>query len=309
MRRVFMGLMALGAALFPALEGCGGSVSPSVGSETNWIGGCERDDQCTRGRCVCGLCTDACDDNTACPGSPGAESCVTRGSNPFGSTCDAAADKPAGVCLQSCTTDTDCTGAYLCETGACVPVSPAPSSGSPMSTAQLEQVKIGAACIPSDERNPDFPGFGATEVNISDHDPDCASGTCLVKHFQGRVTCAYGQPADSRDPTVADPSNLNCPVFGSTTYVTVPVEPQLVSQRPDVAVYCSCRCDGPDGTGPFCACPSGFECTALVANIGERGSASAGSYCVKAGTAVSDPAVLSGTPACSAQSLNCGPGP
>jgi len=51
------------------------------------------------------------------------------------------------------------------------------------------------------------------------------------------------------------------------------------------AAYCSCRCDGPEGTGPFCACPGDFECRPMISDFGvESSSHLVGSYCVKSGT-------------------------
>lgn len=44
---------------------------------------------------------------------------------------------------------------------------------------------------------------------------------------------------------------------------------------------CTCRCDGPAGTGPLCACGSGYECKELIKNFhGEIDDDLAGSYCV-----------------------------
>jgi hypothetical protein len=47
------------------------------------------------------------------------------------------------------------------------------------------------------------------------------------------------------------------------------------------AGQCSCRCDGPAGTGPFCACASGFVCEHQLDDLGLGGSELAGSYCVR----------------------------
>ncbi len=40
--------------------------------------------------------------------------------------------------------------------------------------------------------------------------------------------------------------------------------------------FCTCRCGGNPGTGPFCACPGGSRCVRLV----EHGGRSGGSFCV-----------------------------
>jgi hypothetical protein len=43
---------------------------------------------------------------------------------------------------------------------------------------------------------------------------------------------------------------------------------------------CTCRCDGPEGTGPLCDCGSGFECKELIKDFGLSNSNLVGSYCV-----------------------------
>jgi len=48
----------------------------------------------------------------------------------------------------------------------------------------------------------------------------------------------------------------------------------------EARVFCSCRCDGEPGTGPFCACPSGFTCEDII-EIGPEDVR--GSYCVREG--------------------------
>lgn len=149
---------------------------------------------------------------------------------------------------------------------------------------------LGAACIPGDESDPNFPGFQTSEVNIEDHASTCATGICLAANFRGRVSCPYGG-SGGKTP-LGDP-------------VTVNVPPELVSRPPSDAVYCSCRCDGPVGTGAFCACPSGYECVKLIQDIGVGHAELAGSYCLKAGTAVTDPQTLTSGATCDATAHNC----
>ncbi len=44
---------------------------------------------------------------------------------------------------------------------------------------------------------------------------------------------------------------------------------------------CTCRCDGPDGTGPLCECADGFQCKHLIDDIGNlTGTNLVGAYCV-----------------------------
>jgi hypothetical protein len=172
---------------------------------------------------------------------------------------------------------------------------------------------IGASCLPGDELRVDFSGFGETEASVELGSPECDSGVCLVNAFRGRASCPYGQPADPNDPTRPDPSyEPACltPAMDSagSAPVTVAVTAQLTVRRPEEAVYCSCRCNGPEGAGPYCACPTGFECAPLVKELGlKSGDSFAGFYCVKAGTHIPNTSTVSGGLTCSIDSLNCGP--
>ena len=79
----------------------------------------------------------------------------------------------------------------------------------------------------------------------------------------------------------------------------MPVRPQLVDRPPEKAVYCSCRCDGPDRNVQYCECPSGYVCQKLVDAYGTSGGAQlAGSYCIKDGTQVTDQTKLQNSKAC-----------
>jgi hypothetical protein len=131
---------------------------------------------------------------------------------------------------------------------------------------------LGAPCVPEDELDPSFSGFSEGEINISSRDPQCAAGTCLGLHFQGRVTCPEGN-ADGATCLTPDGDP-----------VTASVKPTLPDRPAAEAVYCSCRCGGPLGSGPFCACPSGMVCQLLfdapaLASVAQ--ASISGSYCVK----------------------------
>lgn len=92
---------------------------------------------------------------------------------------------------------------------------------------------MGEACVPADDDVPSFSGFAVGEVNISTEDGRCSSGTCLVHHFQGRVSCPEGN---------LDEGDCFTP---SGALVSVAVQPQLAERPADLTVHCSCRCDGP----------------------------------------------------------------
>jgi hypothetical protein len=136
--------------------------------------------------------------------------------------------------------------------------------------SSADAIGLGEVCIPTDEDFASYSGFSVGEISIADRDPQCASGTCLVHHFQGRVTCPEGNVEGGECFTPLG------------ELVTVPVAPQLSDRPPQDAVFCSCRCDGPARYAPFCACPNDMICEPLL----DPGAASEGlglgegSYCV-----------------------------
>jgi hypothetical protein len=109
--------------------------------------------------------------------------------------------------------------------------------------------------------------------------------TCLVNHFQGRVTCPYGQTQDEIDALApSDPARCRLPgKLGATPEeaVSVPVQPQLVRRRAADVVLCTCQCGGPPDSADKCTCPAGMVCSEILsAGLLPR----LGSYCVRAGT-------------------------
>ncbi|MEI9938857.1 MAG: hypothetical protein WDO69_16690 [Pseudomonadota bacterium] len=139
---------------------------------------------------------------------------------------------------------------------------------------------VGDPCTPEDEYGRTFSGYDAKEVNVESKSFQCETRVCLVNHFQGRVSCKYGQAAPAADGTGA-----NCHVPGDETKkILVNVDPQLRDRTADKAVYCSCRCDGEDSNARYCKCPSGYACTHLVDDLHLGGAQLAGSYCQRDGT-------------------------
>lgn len=143
---------------------------------------------------------------------------------------------------------------------------------------------VGDPCTPEDEFFDNFSGFDIGEVNVESRSFQCETRVCLVNKFQGRVSCPYGSRGTPADPESTITHDRPCEVPGFGGYVTVPVEPQRTERRPEVAVYCSCRCAGADPNARYCECPSGFECTEIVSprSSTDTGQAQlAGSYCVR----------------------------
>jgi hypothetical protein len=168
---------------------------------------------------------------------------------------------------------------------------------------------IGDPCIPDpDEYVADLPGFSLGEVNVTSRSYECESRVCLVNNFQGRVTCPYGTNGPNPDPSVRPTvqHNEQCQLPSGLGPVKVAVKPQVLERRPEDAVYCSCRCAGPDANAKYCDCPSGFECRELVPQSSVGGTGRAGSYCIRSGTFVENSLDI-GTEECDWDLKNCGP--
>jgi hypothetical protein len=167
---------------------------------------------------------------------------------------------------------------------------------------------VGDPCTPEDEFFDEFNGFALGEVSVESRSFQCETRVCLVNKFQGRVSCPYGTNGTPPDPTAMATvgHNLPCevPQFGG--YVTVPVLPQRIERKPEVAVYCSCRCDGADPNARYCECPSGFECADIGVSDPNQ-SELAGSYCVRSGSNVDPVTIPPGE--CSIPSNPAAPGP
>ncbi len=160
------------------------------------------------------------------------------------------------------------------------------------STAQ-EAAVIGRGCVPAAEKNPQYLGADVKAIGVETGAPECAAdgGTgsvCLSVHFQGRVTCPYGQNGVGAPLS----GSSACTVPGSAAPVTgnaagqqgASVPPQCTDRLARDTVYCSCRCANADGRtddgSSYCACTRGFSCTQEVASLGSMDKMS-GAYCVK----------------------------
>jgi len=174
---------------------------------------------------------------------------------------------------------------------------------------------VGDPCIPEDEYSTEFSGYSAEEVNVESRSFQCVTRVCLVNHFQGRVSCPYGQTqgAINRNPDDGSAED-RCHIPGTLgnrreDAVQVPVNPQLVERQAEDTVYCSCRCANAEGRtddgANYCEkCPSGYSCVQLIDDLGIGSEQLAGAYCIRNGTKY-DKRTLS-PEQCSAISGNCG---
>lgn len=163
---------------------------------------------------------------------------------------------------------------------------------------------VGDPCVPEEEFLKDFSGFSLEQVNVESRSFQCETRICLVNHFEGRVSCPYGQKDADLALSPTDPKRCRLP--GSPDEgVEVEVAPQTVRRNTDAAVYCSCRCAGPDKNARYCDCPSGYGCSKLVDDLSLGSGQLAGSYCIKDGTLFT-PNDPRDADKCSDKTKNCG---
>jgi hypothetical protein len=178
-------------------------------------------------------------------------------------------------------------------------------------TGGCNSTGVGDPCTPEAEYSPAFLGFDEAEVNVEEKSFQCETRLCLANHFEGRVTCPYGQASTgtAADLTAYDGTHQGCvtpidqPVTGidpTTGLVANPpddpnkqpgaVLPNCTDRTAAQAVYCSCRCANVNGQtndgSNYCSCPTGFSCTQLVSSVGPTTDPGlVGAYCIKNGTA------------------------
>ena len=83
---------------------------------------------------------------------------------------------------------------------------------------------IGDPCTPDEEYVSNFAGFDIGEVNVESKSFQCRTRLCLANHFQGRVSCPYGQDSSGAAPmgiSMTDPNANGCVVPGTT----IPIDP------------------------------------------------------------------------------------
>lgn len=90
---------------------------------------------------------------------------------------------------------------------------------------------VGDPCTPEEEYSDILSGFSVSEVSTESASFQCETRLCLVNHFQGRVSCPYGQTSEQ---AATDP---RCHIPGSDEPVRVSVPAQLAERRARDSVY------------------------------------------------------------------------
>src|SRR6185436_3108185 len=81
--------------------------------------------------------------------------------------------------------------------------------------------------------------------------------------FPGPCHLPYGPSAEMANGSTTAQEFEYCHIPGTNDpaqRIKVEVKKQLHLRRPENAVYCSCRCNGPDPNARYCKCPTGFQC-------------------------------------------------
>jgi len=195
---------------------------------------------------------------------------------------------------------------------------------SALAGAACQSTGVGDPCTPEQEYDKSFLGFSSTEVSVESESFQCESRLCLVDHFQGRVSCPYGQLPDGGgyppakgcetpglDTPVDGIDSTGMPVNVNMGVASAAVLAQCTSRRAVDAVYCSCRCENSNGATNdgynYCKCPDGFSCTQLVGSVGATNQGLSGGYCVKNGAQYDPNSCNASSPAvCAATTSNCG---
>jgi hypothetical protein len=207
------GLLALLLVVAASLCGCGVKEDdPTVGSETHWLQACEEDADCDDvGRCICRVCTVACDDRAdGCASLPGfAATCQAPDAAPTLALCGDQPAPAAGMCLATCDGDNltcaDRAPGTACSAGVvCAPDKGDPKERCPVAAAPITDAPAaGCEDVPGATLQT-LPGTGVTYC-VKAH-PDCsqAGADCMLLVTSGATKpfLTYVDDADRWGPTV-----------------------------------------------------------------------------------------------------------
>ena len=99
---------------------------PQTGSQTNWLRTCDATAECGPLSCICGACTQPCDDDLGCSTLEGA-SCVAAEEAGAVAVCGGVQSPTAGLCLPRCDEEA-CGPGFACVADVCTPLAEATAS-------------------------------------------------------------------------------------------------------------------------------------------------------------------------------------
>jgi len=165
---------------------------PEGDSHTNWLRTCLADPECGELSCLCGVCTRACSEDSACQGT--GNICFSANTPATMAACAGVEPSAAGLCLPQCEQGS-CPLGSTCSGGACIP--------EPAGSVHVQ--------VDSSTRFQSLVGFGAT---IGYAEDDLASMTDRAEldnaMFAGlgldvlRMRSRYGEVSDARLAQAAD---------------------------------------------------------------------------------------------------------
>ncbi len=129
---------------------CGSTSGPKTGTQTNWLSSCQSDADCDGLECVCGICTETCNNADDCPNLPGA-SCADAQDAEAIAVCSGSISSVAGLCLLPCPRQ-GCPGGTSCLSGVCAPT-PEPTA---------------VVTVDASRKSQTLSGIGASILYVSD---------------------------------------------------------------------------------------------------------------------------------------------
>lgn len=117
-----VGWLGAGALAVVSASAACSPTEPKTGSQTNWLRTCEASAECGLLSCICGACTQPCDDDDGCSTLEGA-SCVAAVEDGTIAICGGERYPSAGLCFPRCE-DGPCPDGTACVAGVCSPLAP-----------------------------------------------------------------------------------------------------------------------------------------------------------------------------------------
>lgn len=229
--------VVVASAVIASATACGGHVyDPDVDGQSHWWSLCKEDEECGAGlSCVCGSCSQACDERSACGD---ARVCVAPPA-----WCES---RVSAACAATCERATDCPVNSRCDDAVCVPL-PAPASDTSTSNPNASD-----AASASDA--------GTLTSNDAARSSDAAVSSC----GDGIVQTESFEECDDANDVERDGCSPACTLEPS--YACAADAGVCFSVCGDGVLSPNEDCDdgngvGTDGCSSRCTIEPGYECT------------------------------------------------